>query len=184
MQVVRLQREREKERENSMRVYFDNINLHVDYTSSEREQRFFVTRSLSRFKNYSCRSVCADNVLKRVIGIIVRMMPPRKNDAPRRAVMITRMHILRDIGYRRNCPWNMLRCVWVYEYEMRVGRCTWTANARMINILHPLSRCKRYADYVLHMIIYKHEKNLYELIRCGILAIDEISWFLTSDIGN
>jgi len=88
-----------------MPVYFDNINLHVDYTSSERDSDFFVTRSLSRFKNYSCRSVCADNVsLKRVIGIIVRMMPPRKNDAPRRGVMITRMHILRDIGCWRNCP--------------------------------------------------------------------------------
>lgn len=109
-------------------IHFGNVNIYDTWTAM---RELFVTRSSSRLKNYSYRSVCASNVsLKRVIGIIVRMMPPRENDAPRRVVMITRMHILRDIGCRRNCPWNMLRGVWVYEYEMRAGRCTRPAQMR------------------------------------------------------
>lgn len=122
------------------------------------------------------RSVCADNVsLKRVIGIIVRMMPPRENDAPRRAVMITRMHILRDIGCRRNCPWNMLRCVWVYEYEMRVGSYTCAAQMRAWQTsCKPLSRCKRYADYAHYYIYIWIWKIFIWAYMIRVIAVDEI----------
>lgn len=59
----------------------------------------FLRSDLSRLKNYSCRSIFVDNVsLKRVISIIVRVMLPRENDAPRRAVMITQCIFYRVSG--------------------------------------------------------------------------------------
>lgn len=80
---------------------FSGIKLRYVYLKriDQTRRRDFSRDSItySRVKNYSQQDVS----LKRVI---VRYdAPARERFAPRRTVMITRMHILRNIGCRRNC---------------------------------------------------------------------------------